>query len=112
MYRGAYFGFYDTAKGVLFEDEKTANIFAKWAVAQTVTAAAGICSYPFDTVRRRLMMQVRCTSATTCLQQLHRCTLQLCTTCWVIVGLTPASRVERCGNAGGRQGPQAVQRHS
>lgn len=58
MYRGAYFGFYDTAKGVLFEDEKTANIFAKWAVAQTVTAAAGICSYPFDTVRRRLMMQV------------------------------------------------------
>jgi solute carrier family 25 (adenine nucleotide translocator) protein 4/5/6/31 len=57
VYRGAYFGFYDTAKGVLFEDEKTANIFAKWAVAQTVTAAAGICSYPFDTVRRRLMMQ-------------------------------------------------------
>jgi solute carrier family 25 (adenine nucleotide translocator) protein 4/5/6/31 len=57
VYRGAYFGFYDTAKGVLFKDEKNANIFAKWAVAQTVTAAAGICSYPFDTVRRRLMMQ-------------------------------------------------------
>lgn len=46
-------------QGVLFKDEKNANIFAKWAVAQTVTAAAGICSYPFDTVRRRLMMQVR-----------------------------------------------------
>ena len=58
MYRGAYFGFYDTAKGVLFKDEKNANIIAKWAVAQTVTALAGICSYPFDTVRRRLMMQV------------------------------------------------------
>jgi solute carrier family 25 (adenine nucleotide translocator) protein 4/5/6/31 len=57
VYRGAYFGLYDTAKGVLFKDEKTANIIAKWAVAQTVTAAAGICSYPFDTVRRRLMMQ-------------------------------------------------------
>lgn len=57
VYRGAYFGLYDTAKGVLFKDEKTANIFAKWAVAQTVTAAAGIASYPFDTVRRRLMMQ-------------------------------------------------------
>lgn len=57
VYRGAYFGFYDTAKGVLFKDEKNANIIAKWAVAQTVTAAAGICSYPFDTVRRRLMMQ-------------------------------------------------------
>jgi len=58
VYRGAYFGLYDTAKGKLFEDEKTANFFAKWAVAQTVTAAAGVISYPFDTVRRRLMMQV------------------------------------------------------
>jgi hypothetical protein len=59
VYRGAYFGLYDTAKGVLFKDEKTANFFAKWAVAQTVTAMAGVVSYPFDTVRRRLMMQVR-----------------------------------------------------
>ena len=58
MYRGAYFGLYDTAKGVVFQDEKNANIIAKWAVAQTVTALAGIASYPFDTVRRRLMMQV------------------------------------------------------
>ncbi|KAK9788280.1 hypothetical protein WJX73_004096 [Symbiochloris irregularis] len=57
VYRGAYFGLYDTAKGVIFEDEKNANIIAKWAVAQTVTALAGIASYPFDTVRRRLMMQ-------------------------------------------------------
>ena len=73
MYRGAYFGFYDTAKGVLFKDEKNANIIAKWAVAQTVTAAAGICSYPFDTVRRRLMMQVR---TVTCICQSHRLTSQ------------------------------------
>lgn len=58
VYRGAYFGLYDTAKGVVFQDEKNANIIAKWAVAQTVTALAGIASYPFDTVRRRLMMQV------------------------------------------------------
>lgn len=58
VYRGAYFGLYDTAKGMLFEDEKKANFFAKWAVAQTVTAMAGVISYPFDTVRRRLMMQV------------------------------------------------------
>lgn len=57
VYRGAYFGLYDTAKAVVFKDEKTANFFAKWAVAQAVTAAAGVLSYPFDTVRRRLMMQ-------------------------------------------------------
>ena len=68
VYRGAYFGFYDTAKGVLFKDEKNANIIAKWAVAQTVTAAAGICSYPFDTVRRRLMMQAR---TVMCICQAH-----------------------------------------
>eukprot|EP00189_Rhodosorus_marinus_P003469 CAMPEP_0113966414 /NCGR_PEP_ID=MMETSP0011_2-20120614/8317_1 /TAXON_ID=101924 /ORGANISM="Rhodosorus marinus" /LENGTH=353 /DNA_ID=CAMNT_0000979095 /DNA_START=135 /DNA_END=1196 /DNA_ORIENTATION=- /assembly_acc=CAM_ASM_000156 len=57
VYRGAYFGLYDTLKGVLFENEKEANIFAKWMVAQSVTAMSGILSYPFDTVRRRLMMQ-------------------------------------------------------
>ncbi|CAL5218399.1 g74 [Coccomyxa viridis] len=57
VYRGAYFGLYDTAKGVLFKDEKNASLLAKWAVAQAVTILAGIISYPFDTVRRRLMMQ-------------------------------------------------------
>jgi len=57
VYRGAYFGLYDSAKGALFEDEKTANFFYKWAIAQVVTAVAGIISYPFDTVRRRMMMQ-------------------------------------------------------
>lgn len=57
VYRGAYFGLYDTAKGVLFKDEKKASFVAKWAVAQAVTAMAGVLSYPFDTVRRRLMMQ-------------------------------------------------------
>uniref|UniRef100_A0A0G4HWN2 ADP/ATP translocase n=1 Tax=Chromera velia CCMP2878 TaxID=1169474 RepID=A0A0G4HWN2_9ALVE len=56
VYRGAYFGLYDTAKGMLFADEKKANFFLKWGVAQAVTAAAGIVSYPFDTVRRRMMM--------------------------------------------------------
>ena len=64
MYRGAYFGLYDTASVAVFGEKgvKTANIFAKWAVAQTVTVAAGIASYPFDTVRRRLMMQARISS--------------------------------------------------
>mmetsp|Transcript_546 Transcript_546/g.1863 ORF Transcript_546/g.1863 Transcript_546/m.1863 type:complete len:354 (-) Transcript_546:249-1310(-) len=57
VYRGAYFGLYDTLKGILFENERDANVFAKWLVAQCVTAASGIISYPFDTVRRRLMMQ-------------------------------------------------------
>jgi hypothetical protein len=59
VYRGAYFGLYDTATGAIFgEKAKDANVFSKWLVAQTVTSVAGIASYPFDTVRRRLMMQV------------------------------------------------------
>merc|ERR1719147_118712 len=53
IYRAAFFGLYDTAKGM---SGKT-NILVSWAIAQTVTTASGIISYPFDTVRRRLMMQ-------------------------------------------------------
>lgn len=55
VYRGAYFGLYDTAKGALLT--KDSSLLLKFAVAQVVTNAAGIISYPFDTVRRRLMMQ-------------------------------------------------------
>jgi len=53
VYRGAYFGFYDSAIGVL----KPSNVIFKFVIAQCVVAASGVASYPFDTVRRRLMMQ-------------------------------------------------------
>lgn len=33
------------------------NVLVKYCVSQTITAAAGLFSYPLDTVRRRLMMQ-------------------------------------------------------
>lgn len=57
VYRGAYFGMYDSAKTVFFgENEKNANIFLKWTIAQSVTIMAGLASYPLDTVRRRMMM--------------------------------------------------------
>lgn len=56
IYRAAYFGFYDTARGML-PDPKSTPIVISWAIAQTVTTIAGIVSYPFDTVRRRMMMQ-------------------------------------------------------
>lgn len=56
IYRAAFFGFYDTAKGML-PDPKSAGFFLSWGIAQTVTTVAGIISYPFDTVRRRMMMQ-------------------------------------------------------
>jgi len=53
IYRAAFFGLYDTAKGML----PPTNIFVSWAIAQCVTTVSGIVSYPFDTVRRRMMMQ-------------------------------------------------------
>ncbi|XP_038069754.1 ADP/ATP translocase 3-like [Patiria miniata] len=56
IYRAAYFGFYDTAKGML-PTKYQRNIIISWMVAQTVTTCSGIISYPFDTVRRRMMMQ-------------------------------------------------------
>jgi solute carrier family 25 (adenine nucleotide translocator) protein 4/5/6/31 len=56
IYRASYFGFYDTARGML-PDPRNVPIVVSWAIAQTVTTIAGIASYPFDTVRRRMMMQ-------------------------------------------------------
>lgn len=57
VYRAAFFGCFDTFKNVLFEDPKKAPFWQSWLLAQTVTTVAGLVSYPFDTVRRRMMMQ-------------------------------------------------------
>jgi solute carrier family 25 (adenine nucleotide translocator) protein 4/5/6/31 len=54
IYRGLYFGFYDTAIAIAGKD---LNLFYKWVIAQTVVTLSTFCSYPIDTVRRRLMMQ-------------------------------------------------------
>ena len=57
LYRGCYFGGFDTGKEKIFKDPKNVNIFVMWMFAQVVTVVSGIISYPLDTVRRRLMMQ-------------------------------------------------------
>lgn len=41
----------------MLPDPKNVHIVVSWMIAQTVTAVAGLVSYPFDTVRRRMMMQ-------------------------------------------------------
>ncbi|XP_076248707.1 ADP,ATP carrier protein-like [Calliopsis andreniformis] len=56
IYRAAYFGLYDTTKGML-PDPRNTPIYITFLIAQVVTTVAGIISYPFDTVRRRMMMQ-------------------------------------------------------
>lgn len=57
VYRAAFFGGFDTMKGMLMQDPKNQSIIFSWLIAQFVTTVAGIVSYPFDTVRRRMMMQ-------------------------------------------------------
>ncbi|XP_052234081.1 uncharacterized protein LOC127846659 isoform X2 [Dreissena polymorpha] len=54
LYRGAYFGLFDTLKPILLGE--SANFFGAFALGYGVTVASGILSYPVDTVRRRMMM--------------------------------------------------------
>jgi solute carrier family 25 (adenine nucleotide translocator) protein 4/5/6/31 len=57
IYRAAYFGCFDTIKALVSTDPKNMNFFMTWAIAQVVTGCSGMLSYPWDTVRRRMMMQ-------------------------------------------------------
>lgn len=57
IYRASYFGFFDTIKAVVSKDSKQVNFFVAWGIAQVVTVGSGVASYPWDTVRRRMMMQ-------------------------------------------------------
>jgi solute carrier family 25 (adenine nucleotide translocator) protein 4/5/6/31 len=53
IYRGFYFGLYDTIKPLLGENAGFAKSFA---LGYAVTVSAGLMSYPIDTVRRLMMM--------------------------------------------------------
>jgi len=54
VYRGCYFGFYDTLKPMLLGED--ASLVASFCLGYGVTVAAGLASYPIDTIRRRMMM--------------------------------------------------------
>jgi len=54
FYRGAYFGLYDTFANT--PEMKAGGFLYKFALGYSVTVAAGLLSYPLDTVRRRMMM--------------------------------------------------------
>lgn len=58
IHRGLYFGGFDTVKEILTKEANLELVLWKrWLAAQAVTTSAGLLSYPFDTVRRRMMMQ-------------------------------------------------------
>jgi len=54
IYRGMYFGLYDTLKPMLLGDD--AGVTVSFLLGWFVTVTAGLMSYPIDTVRRRMMM--------------------------------------------------------
>merc|ERR1712170_221917 len=54
VYRGCYFGFYDTLKPILLGD--SSSVFLSFCLGYVVTITAGLISYPIDTIRRRMMM--------------------------------------------------------
>merc|ERR1712136_473628 len=54
VYRGCYFGFYDSLKPMLLGDD--AGVFASFCLGYAVTVTSGLISYPIDTIRRRMMM--------------------------------------------------------
>jgi solute carrier family 25 (adenine nucleotide translocator) protein 4/5/6/31 len=53
VYRGFYFGLYDSLKPMLGAN---ASFLVSFALGYSVTVVAGLLSYPVDTVRRRMMM--------------------------------------------------------
>jgi len=54
VYRGCYFGFYDSLKPILLGDN--AGVAASFVLGYVVTITSGLISYPIDTIRRRMMM--------------------------------------------------------
>merc|ERR1711860_210989 len=54
VYRGCYFGFYDTLKPIVLGDD--AGVLLSFCLGYVVTVTSGLISYPIDTIRRRMMM--------------------------------------------------------
>ncbi|GJE85690.1 mitochondrial carrier [Phanerochaete sordida] len=56
VYRGFYFGGYDTIRDTVLVGPLKGNFIASFAVGWGCTTAAALASYPLDTIRRRMMM--------------------------------------------------------
>jgi len=57
VYRGLYFGMYDSLKPVLLQGNLKDSFSASFLLGWGITIGAGLASYPIDTVRRRMMMK-------------------------------------------------------
>ncbi|PWN94011.1 putative ADP, ATP carrier protein [Acaromyces ingoldii] len=56
VYRGLYFGMYDSLKPVLLTGALEGQFWASFLLGWAVTTGAGLASYPLDSIRRRMMM--------------------------------------------------------
>ncbi|GMH11073.1 hypothetical protein Nepgr_012914 [Nepenthes gracilis] len=56
VYRGLYFGMYDSLKPVVLVGDLQDSFLASFLLGWGITIGAGLTSYPIDTVRRRMMM--------------------------------------------------------
>jgi len=56
VYRGLYFGLYDSLKPVLLQGSMKDSFVGAFFLGWGITIGAGLASYPLDTVRRRMMM--------------------------------------------------------
>jgi len=56
VYRGLYFGMYDSLKPVLLTGNMKDSFIGSFFLGWGITIGAGLASYPLDTVRRRMMM--------------------------------------------------------
>ncbi|KAJ0047717.1 hypothetical protein Pint_16292 [Pistacia integerrima] len=56
LYRGMYFGLYDTLKPIILVGPFEGNFFVSFLLGWSITSVSGVCAYPFDTLRRRMML--------------------------------------------------------
>lgn len=74
VYRGLYFGMYDSLKPVVLTGSLQDSFLASFGLGWAITIGAGLASYPIDTVRRRMMMTsgaaVKYTSSVQCFSEI------------------------------------------
>ncbi|KAJ8297360.1 ADP,ATP carrier protein [Rhodotorula toruloides] len=58
VYRGLYFGMYDSLKPVVVSGSLQGSFLASFLLGWGVTTGAGLASYPLDTIRRRMMVRI------------------------------------------------------
>ncbi|KRX06805.1 Mitochondrial carrier domain [Pseudocohnilembus persalinus] len=57
LYRGCYFGIYDAGKELILTDGRSDKFIWRYFYAQIVVITSEFLTYPFDTIKRKIMLQ-------------------------------------------------------